>query len=221
MTETTKPKTTKTTTRAAKGPHSGSSANVLVPRDLVARQVGGHLALDFCNTAGEHLAERPDEFLRDWESFLRWATQAALIGPESYLELHRHPEPVAPIARLREAIYRVGLAIVGTRRISEQDLAFIRKHANALRPEIKFCNNAIQWRPAPSHASEQLCAVLASEALSLLCSPKARRIGMCEGGQCGWLFLDGSRGKRRRWCDMNDCGSRAKARRYYEKHKRS
>jgi predicted RNA-binding Zn ribbon-like protein len=218
MRKTTKPKRT---TRAAKGTHSGSGPNVLAPRDLVAHQVGGHLALDFCNTAGEHLAERPDELLRDWESFLRWATQVALIGPESYLELLRHPEPVAPIAQLREAIYRVGLAIMGTRRTSEQDLAFIRERANALRPEIKFRNNAIQWRPAPSHASEQLCAVLASEALSLLCSPTALRIGICDGGQCGWLFLDGSRGKRRRWCDMNDCGSRAKARRYYEKHKGS
>jgi predicted RNA-binding Zn ribbon-like protein len=217
MTKTTK---LKTPTRAAKGTRSGSSANVLVPRDLVAHQVGGHLALDFCNTAGEHLADRPDELLRDWESFLRWATQVAVIGPESYLELLRHPEPVAPIAQLREAIYRVALAVVGARRLSEQDLAFIRERANALRPEIKLRNNAIQWRPAPSHASEQLCAVLASEALSLLCSPKALRIGICEGGRCGWLFLDGSRGKKRRWCDMNDCGSRAKARRYYEKHKR-
>lgn len=216
MTKTTK---RKTATRAAKAAPSGSSAHVLVPRGLVAHPVGGHLALDFCNTAGEHLAERPDELLRDWDSFLRWATQVAIIGPESYLELLRHPEPVAPIAQLREAIYRVGLAIVSTRRLSEQDLAFIREHANALRPEIKFRDKVIQWRPAPRHASEQLCAVLASEALSLWCSPKALRIRICEGGRCGWLFLDGSRGKRRRWCDMNDCGSRAKARRYYEKHK--
>jgi predicted RNA-binding Zn ribbon-like protein len=34
------------------------------------------------------------------------------------------------------------------------------------------------------------------------------------------VFLDESRGKRRRWCDMNDCGSRAKARRYYHRQKR-
>ncbi|MHB1675570.1 MAG: CGNR zinc finger domain-containing protein [Acidobacteriaceae bacterium] len=73
--------------------------------------------------------------------------------------------------------------------------------------------------PAPSQASEHLCGVLGAESLSLFCSPKATRIGVCGGGNCGWLFLDESRGKRRRWCDMNDCGSRAKARRYYEKHK--
>lgn len=211
----------KTTTKVAKGSDFKSSGKTLFPRDLVAHQVGGHLALDFCNTAGEHLAERPDELLRDWESFIRWATQISLIESESYFELLRHPEPVAPIIQLREAIYRVGLAVAGSRRTSESDLALIRGHANARRPELEFRNNAVRWQPAPSHASVQLCAVLASEALSLLCSPKAARIGICEGGQCGWLFLDESRGQRRRWCDMNDCGSRAKARRYYVKHKGS
>ncbi|MFZ1014577.1 MAG: CGNR zinc finger domain-containing protein, partial [Terracidiphilus sp.] len=66
-----------------------------------------------------------------------------------------------------------------------------------------------------------LCAIIAGEALSLFCSPKAARVGICGGGNCGWLFLDESRGKRRRWCDMNDCGSRSKPRRNYEKHKAS
>src|SRR5271168_2273512 len=97
----------------------------------VASQVGGHLALDFCNTVGEHLAERPDELLPDWESFLRWATQVGLLGPESYFELLRHPEPLDEVVQLREAIYRVGLAVAGARRLSKRDVDFIRERANA------------------------------------------------------------------------------------------
>jgi predicted RNA-binding Zn ribbon-like protein len=213
----TKPETAVT---AVQRTHSRASAETVIPRELIAHQVGGHLALDFCNTAGEHLAGRPDELLRDWESFLRWATQVGLVGPESYFELLRHPEPLDEIIQLREAIYRVGLAVAGARRLSNHDVDFIRVRANAPRPEIEFRNNMGRWRPARSHVSGQLCGVLGAEALSLFCSPKAARIGVCEGGNCGWLFLDESRGKRRRWCDMNDCGSRAKARRYYEKHKR-
>lgn len=214
----TKPYKTRTVARETR---TENTADDLMPRDPVAHQVAGHLALDFCNTAGEHLAERPDELLRDWESFLRWATQVGLIEPEKYFELLSHPEPVVPIIQLREAIYRIGLGITGTRPFSERDLVFIREHAKARWPEVEFRKTAVRWQPAPARSSEQLCAVLAGEALSLFCSPKAARIGICEGGHCGWLFLDESRGKRRRWCDMNDCGSRAKARRYYEKHKRS
>ena len=195
------------------------AARSAVPRALIAHPVGGHLALDFCNTAGEHLAERPDELLLDWESFLRWATQVGLLGPESYAELLRHPEPLDKILQLREAIYRVGLAVAGARHVSKRDVDLIRECADASRPEIEFRENVGRWRPDASHASEQMCGVLGAEALSLFCSPRAARIGMCDGGNCGWLFLDESRGKRRRWCDMNDCGSRAKARRYYETHK--
>jgi predicted RNA-binding Zn ribbon-like protein len=214
----TKQKMAKKAVRRARSP---GSVETRLPRELVAHQAGGHPALDFCNTAGEHLARRPEELLRDWESFLRWAAQVGLIEPESYFELLRHPEPLIPIIELREAIYRVGLAAARNRRIPEGDVAFIREYANARLPEIGLRNNAARWRPAPSFAAQQLCAVLAGEALSLFCSPRAARIGLCEGDLCGWLFIDESRGKRRRWCDMKDCGSRAKARRFYEKHKAS
>ena len=216
MTKMTKPETVVT---AVKRAQPQGIAGTLIPSEMIARPLGGHLALDFCNTAGEHLARRPDEFLIDWETLLRWATQVGLIGADSYLQLLRRPEPLNEIILLREAIYRMGLAIVGARRLSKADVDFIRDCANAPLPEIEIRGVAGRWCPAPSQSSRQLCGVLAAEALSLFCSPKAARIGVCEGGDCGWLFLDESRGKRRRWCDMNDCGSRAKARRYYEKHK--
>jgi len=206
---------------SAKRARPRPNAATLIPRELIAQPVGGHLALDFCNTAGEHLAEQPDELLRNWESLLRWATHVGLVGPESYVELLGHPEPLDEIIQLREAIYRVGLAVAGVGRLSRRDVAFIREHANAPRPEIEFRDSVGRWRPAPTCASAQLCAILGGEALCLLCSPKAARVGVCGGDNCGWLFIDESRGKRRRWCDMNDCGSRAKARRYYEKHKGS
>jgi predicted RNA-binding Zn ribbon-like protein len=198
---------------------SRASAETVIPRVPIAHQVGGHLALDFCNTAGEHLAERPDELLIDWESFLRWATQVGLFGSQSYFELLRHQEPIDEIIQLREAIYRVGLAVARSSSISGRDVAFIREQANTSLPEIELRDNSGRWHPAPTHASAQLCSILSGEALSLFCSPKVARVGVCGGGNCGWLFLDESRGKRRRWCDMSDCGSRAKARQYYEKHK--
>lgn len=187
--------------------------------NVVANQIGGSLALDFCNTAGEHLAAQPDEMLADWETFARWAVQAGLIGTESYAELLRAPAPVAKVIRLRESIYRVGLAIARGGKLPEADLLAIREQAGAGKPEIVSGRDGLRWRPDPARASAQLRAQIASEALALFCSPRAARIGVCDGGLCGWLFLDDSRGKRRRWCDMKDCGNRAKARRYYEQQK--
>ena len=204
---------------ARKSALSSRDKSAAIPRKLIAHQVGGHLALDFCNTAEEHLSASPDELLRDWESFLRWAAQVGLIASDSYFELMQKLHSVEPIVSLRDAIYRIALAAAGTRELSESDLALVRKYAGAKRPQVEMHEGKLYWKPSLTRAALQLCAVLASEALSLFCSPKAARIGVCEGGMCGWLYVDESRGQRRRWCDMNDCGSRAKARRFYEKHK--
>ncbi|MBV8794030.1 MAG: CGNR zinc finger domain-containing protein, partial [Hyphomicrobiales bacterium] len=39
------------------------------------------------------------------------------------------------------------------------------------------------------------------------------RIRECGGHACGWLFYDRSKNNRRRWCEMEICGNRAKQRR--------
>jgi len=188
---------------------------------LVAAQVGGHLALDFCNTAGEHLAERPDELFPDWESFVRWAVQVGLIEPESYGELVDSPSAIEEVWELREEIYHVGLTLALGDPVAEHDLGAIREEANAPKPMVVSEGGRVHWLPDPQFASQQLRAILAGEALSLFCSRRSDRIGMCGGGLCGWLFLDESRGKRRRWCDMKDCGNREKARRYYRQQQKS
>lgn len=36
------------------------------------------------------------------------------------------------------------------------------------------------------------------------------RIKACPGPDCGWVFHDRSRNASRRWCDMGECGNRAK-----------
>jgi hypothetical protein len=95
---------TKMVTTAIKRTQSLGSAETLIPSELIAHQVGGHLALDLCNTTGEHLTQRPDELMRDWESFLRWVAQVGLIEPASYFELLRHPEPCQSSSYARQPI---------------------------------------------------------------------------------------------------------------------
>jgi predicted RNA-binding Zn ribbon-like protein len=185
----------------------------------IASLVGGNLALDFCNTAGERLSDRPDEKLTEWESFIRWVVQVGLVASEGYIELLRHPASISKIVQLREAIYRVAVAITRGDPLPERDLLAIHEQANGSKPAL-VSNGGLRWRPSVARASAELRAILASEALSLFCSPRSARIGVCEGWKCGWLFLDESRGKRRRWCDMKDCGNRAKARRYYQQQRK-
>jgi predicted RNA-binding Zn ribbon-like protein len=56
---------------------------------------------------------------------------------------------------------------------------------------------------------------IAVAAVDLLRSGPLDRLKACE--ECPWLFLDTSRNRSRRWCSMDDCGSRRKMRRYRER----
>ena len=70
------------------------------------------------------------------------------------------------------------------------------------------------------NASEALDGVLAPitwSAAEFLRDPASARVKECDGETCGWLFLDTSKNHSRRWCEMKDCGNRAKARRHYKK----
>lgn len=61
------------------------------------------------------------------------------------------------------------------------------------------------------------CWPIVYSASQLLASNRLDRVRQCAGDDCGWLFLDTSRNHSRRWCDMADCGNRAKARRHYRR----
>ncbi|WP_033666743.1 CGNR zinc finger domain-containing protein [Salinispora mooreana] len=45
------------------------------------------------------------------------------------------------------------------------------------------------------------------------------RLHQCEDARCGWVYLDTSPRRNRRWCDTKDCGDRNRARAYYARQK--
>ncbi|MFJ3229440.1 CGNR zinc finger domain-containing protein [Streptomyces sp. NPDC086787] len=60
-----------------------------------------------------------------------------------------------------------------------------------------------------------LLAAVARDALELLTDPSARAaVRECEGDNCPLLYLDTSRGRRRRWCSSEVCGNRERVARH-------
>ncbi|MGW0702355.1 CGNR zinc finger domain-containing protein [Streptomyces sp. NPDC002867] len=63
-----------------------------------------------------------------------------------------------------------------------------------------------------------LLAAVARDAVDLLTDPVARsRLRRCEGDSCARLYLDTSRGRRRRWCSSEVCGNRERVARHRRK----
>jgi predicted RNA-binding Zn ribbon-like protein len=75
---------------------------------------------------------------------------------------------------------------------------------------------SLTWRWIPPRSVTEALSEAIIDAADLITRPAAeRRLRFCPA--CGWLFDDTSRNGQRRWCDMADCGSRAKARAYYNR----
>ncbi|MER7108164.1 CGNR zinc finger domain-containing protein [Streptomyces sp. NPDC000229] len=60
-----------------------------------------------------------------------------------------------------------------------------------------------------------LLAAVARDAVDLLTDPVTRaRLRQCEGEGCRRVYLDTSRGRRRRWCSSEMCGNRERVARH-------
>ncbi|MFF1835907.1 CGNR zinc finger domain-containing protein [Streptomyces sp. NPDC058231] len=60
-----------------------------------------------------------------------------------------------------------------------------------------------------------LLAAVARDAVELVTDPEARAgLRRCEGDNCRRLYLDTSRGRRRRWCSSEVCGNRERVARH-------
>ena len=92
-----------------------------------------------------------------------------------------------------------------------------RRLAYAERPDGEA---AFTWEPsAPGDELERPLWPVVWSAAALLTSGPLERVRECDNDPCGWLFVDLSRNRSRRWCDMRDCGNRVKARRHYQRVK--
>ena len=60
-----------------------------------------------------------------------------------------------------------------------------------------------------------LLAVVARDAVELLTDPVARAaLRQCAGDNCPIVYVDMSRGRRRRWCSSEVCGNRERVARH-------
>jgi predicted RNA-binding Zn ribbon-like protein len=188
--------------------------------------VGGHVALDLVNTVDPRVPGGTDgnEHLGSPEELAAWARRVALLTDDerdrvraAWRATDGGARAHAATLELREAVYAVMLAELGLRDEAGSALdVLVRRWADAAG------RSTLALTPAGGDrlriGTEPALLVpdrLAHAAVDLVRDLDVRQLKTCpldEGG-CGWLFLDRSRNGSRRWCSMDDCGARAKARR--------
>ena len=191
---------------------------------------GGHLALDLANTVSRRgVPARRKEHLDSYLDVISFLRQSKLLSPKQAQEL-RHAvldqpsqarRSFAKIIQLREAIYSVFVVVAQRKPVGSADLTAISDFAvDALRHRALSPVNGgygWQWVADDENPFDRFLWQIAHAATDLLTSDELKLVRFCEAPDCEWLFLDHSRNRSRRWCDMKSCGNRAKARRHYER----
>lgn len=191
---------------------------------------GGALCLDFANTVSHrHLPQRRAEHLGSYSDLVAFADQSKLLPPKLAASLRartsRDPAGARSAFRksivLRESLYRAFSAIAAGKRARPGDVQQINDSSlEALQHRKLTRRNGDyrwEWQCRGSDLLDHILWPIAESAAELLTSDERASIRECGAPDCEWLFLDHSRNRSRRWCDMKSCGNRQKARRHYQR----
>jgi predicted RNA-binding Zn ribbon-like protein len=188
--------------------------------DLIADD----LALNFANTeSGRGFPSHQNHF-RGAGNVVEWLRHAKALPVEEADWLRKRVGERADLAAdllaqavaLREAIHDIGAALGRHAKPPEAALASLSAlHARCvakaeLAPGALSCRWTWNVRASPVEAA---LGPIALAAVRLFTEGDFHRIRECGGHACGWLFYDRSKNNRRRWCEMEVCGNRAKQRR--------
>jgi predicted RNA-binding Zn ribbon-like protein len=186
---------------------------------------GGHIALDFANTAGWHASAAPSEWLSSYDELIRWSRHVGLHSPAELRQLtqraaksHRESErALTRLRQLREAFYRICRAFIAGKSANEKDLVVLQNayadslaHGQLTQTDAGF---VLAWDQAQVSLDGPVWR-LAGALTDFLRSGDLALVRECEGDPCGWLFIDRSKNRSRRWCSSEDCGNRERVRRH-------
>lgn len=174
--------------------------------------VGGRTVLHFLGTLGKRTTE-PLERIRTPEDLSRWSEQAGLVGPAGQGVISPGPADLDAARALRESLYGLTMSALGRASARPGDVEIVNHWAAQPTPVpgLAIHSGALE-RDDPAPTASAVLAAVARDGIDLLTGPDVESIRECEDATCTLLFLDTSRGHRRRWCSMNLCGARAKMR---------
>ena len=184
----------------------------------------GALALDFVNTLSGRYDDEPRDGLRSYDELLSFARgvdciDASETGALAQLALRFPDEAARALAdatRMREVLFVIFSSVAAGHTPLQVDLNRIEpsltRAAGQRRLHLQDGRVALGWEPIgdePAFLERPLWSIV-QDAVDLLVHGELDRVRECAADDCGWLFIDTTRNRSRRWCSMQTCGNRAK-----------
>ncbi len=162
----------------------------------------GSMALELVATVGGRDSGRPVERLTSPAVARTWLLRHGLVSSAAPAP---GPDELGGLLGLREAVYRIGLALVDGTHPSVADIDLINRRAcrELDLPLLELGSDGLQ-RTSAADAGQAL-GDLARDAIALLTGPHASQLRRCRAGGCSSLFVDAS--GRRTYCTSR-CATR-------------
>ncbi|MFY1682376.1 BTAD domain-containing putative transcriptional regulator [Micromonospora sp. WMMD730] len=175
--------------------------------------VGGHPALEFCNTFAGWRHEPPvpgAEWLRGYRTLAVWTGHAGLVDDPTVgrlIELGRRDPAGAAVVLDEVRALRARLYACLTDPADGPAFDAVARYAEQAARTLVFRREADgrgRWWPDPATGLRLPVHAAAWSAAQLLGDPRRLTVRVCPDPRCGWLFLDDS--GMRRWCSLATCG---------------
>lgn len=156
-----------------------------------------------------------DDELRDAAAVTRWWRDledaprlTGVVGSE---------EDVAVLRAARSTIRAVALRNNGVARDCSEEAAALGELVLAFSLGAHADLAPVDDTSLPRHLASRAVVALVRASAGL----HWHRVKACPGPDCAWVFVDASRNGSRRWCDMAQCGNRAKGKAFRSRAKGS
>ena len=192
---------------------------------------GNHEILDFVNTLGNRFYAEEVDKLRSYDDLLTFCRQFEILTKEEVANLaagsaDQKVETLAAALRLRELLFDVLIQIAGQNEAVKRDMpddSALRElgeylHAAEQARVLALSDGGLTWQWVNPKNPMRPASELALIAKNFIDDCDRNRLRKCAMHDCGVLFFDRSRGGRRMWCSMSECGNRAKVARFRTRH---
>ncbi len=180
----------------------------------------GRLCLDLIATVGSRLSDAPVERLHSPDRLKQWLVGTGLVPSSQPLAID--DSWLKRFHRLRTLLHRIVHAYLHSEPITSRDIDRLNQFARPAPPvpqaHLLGDNHQGLRRVLNDPVTvEALLAAVARDAIELLSGSTAALLHECEGPTCDLVFIDTSRGHRRRWCASTICGNRERVIRHRQK----
>lgn len=189
---------------------------IMINESTLLAQVSTNLAINFVNTQMMR-HETSVDLLVNIEDLYHWAT---VMGIKLIADEGNEKLPVA-VKELRTTLTETFAEVINGCQPTSKQIDKINQHLlmAPLQPSLSTEPTLHLASYYSELTIQQLLGKIAYDAATLITSPQRQQIKTCANEKCVLIFVDTSKGKKRRWCSMKRCGNQAKAANFYYSHK--